>query len=90
MAELSLAVPAKATAAPLATVTLAAGAVMVAARVLRGAGLTVMTRVAVAEAPVLSVTVRVTVQAALAVPVLLKVWLAEAPVAPAPSPKLQL
>ena len=75
--------------APLARVTLAEGVEMVAVRVLRGAGVTVTVRVAVAVIPVLSVTVRVTVSTRLAVPVLLKAWLAEAPVALAPSPKVQ-
>ena len=87
--ELSLPAPVKAWVAPLARVTLADGAEMVAVRVLRGAGVTVTVRVAVAVTPVLSLTVRVTVSTALAVPVLVKVWLAEAPVAVPPSPKVQ-
>ena len=57
--ELSLAVPAKATAAPLAVGMLAAGVVIEAATVFRGR--TVTARVAVAVTPVLSVAVKVAV-----------------------------
>jgi len=52
-------------------------------------GVTMTERVALAETPVLSVTVRVTVSVTLAVPLLVKAWLAAAPEAVPPSPKLQ-
>jgi len=87
--ELSLALPENETAVPEATVRLAAGAEIEAVTVLRGAGYTVITRVALAAMPVLSLAVKVTVQTKLAVPVLVKVWVAEAPATAPPSPKVQ-
>jgi len=84
----SVASPVMVRVVPLATVTLAVGALMIAVMG-EGAGLTVMARVVRAETPALSVAVKVTEQTRLAPPVLMKVWVAEPPAAVAPSPKVQ-